>query len=339
MSKRTSPARLRTTRAIGIAWVTVAIVSACTTGEAASPSTTPPKPKPRVSSPTVAPSPTPTDSPKTAADRVVVALAGDIADDDGQDEATASLLEGVDPDLVLTLGDHAYPDGTRADYAAQYTPTWGRFRDRTRPAPGNHDYHDEAGNPPYYYTYFAGQLPDQNGGRFYALDAGRWRIYSLNCEIDCSESSPQVAWLRADLAATGAGRHKLAYLHRPRYSCGTHGSYDDARGLWRALVGGRVDVIASGHDHNYQRYPRMDADGQSSPSGAVSFVAGTGGAGRYKITGYEDEEGCDLASYTTSDDNGVLVMALEAGRFSWHFLTTDGSALDAGTMATLDGPR
>jgi Calcineurin-like phosphoesterase len=266
----------------------------------------------------------------------VVAIAGDIGVSGPEDEATAALIGRIAPDYVLTAGDNAYPDGTRADFAAHYDPSWGRFKARTRPSPGNHDYHDEAGSPPYYYTYFAGQLPAENGGQYYAFDVGSWRLYSLNCEIDCSAASPQVAWLRQDLATRGLGKHKLGYLHRPRYSCGRHGSSTLPDALWDALLAARADAVVAGHDHNYQRFPRMDSDARQAPTGMLSFVAGTGGAGLYPITGAEGEEGCALARAKDSATHGVLRLTLGLNSLGWAYVTSAGTIVDSGTTPTLD---
>jgi hypothetical protein len=49
-------------------------------------------------------------------------------------------------------GDLAYPNGTPSDFLRCYEPTWGRFKDRTRPTPGNHDYHWPGA--PGYYSYW-----------------------------------------------------------------------------------------------------------------------------------------------------------------------------------------
>jgi acid phosphatase type 7 len=72
--------------------------------------------------------------PRPPSGKVIVA-AGDIADcsSDG-DEATARLVEGIEG-TVLTLGDNAYPDGTAQDFEECYDPSWGRFKERTRPSP------------------------------------------------------------------------------------------------------------------------------------------------------------------------------------------------------------
>ena len=68
----------------------------------------------------------------------VLVGAGDIAGCEGRsDTATAKLLDRL-PGTVFTLGDNAYPDGTAEQFAQCYEPTWGKHRDRTRPAVGNH---------------------------------------------------------------------------------------------------------------------------------------------------------------------------------------------------------
>jgi hypothetical protein len=84
----------------------------------------------------------------------VIAAAGDIACDPASRNfrrghgtatachmgATARLLRRLDPQVVLTLGDNQYENGTLAKFHRSYDRSWGRLRGRTRPAPGNHDY-------------------------------------------------------------------------------------------------------------------------------------------------------------------------------------------------------
>src|SRR5882672_6597097 len=73
-------------------------------------------------------------APPAAADPVLVG-AGDIAscDDLAGAEATAKLIDKI-PGTVFAVGDLAYPDGSAEQFANCYGPTWGRFKDRTRPA-------------------------------------------------------------------------------------------------------------------------------------------------------------------------------------------------------------
>jgi hypothetical protein len=54
-------------------------------------------------------------------------------------EATAKLIEKI-PGEVFASGDLAYEHGNAAEFHDCYGKTWGRFKDRTHPTPGNHEY-------------------------------------------------------------------------------------------------------------------------------------------------------------------------------------------------------
>jgi len=78
--------------------------------------------------------------------------AGDIAScNDDRDKATAKLLGNI-PGTVFTLGDNVYPDGTARQFRNCYDPTWGKYKRRTKPSVGNHEYHTAGAKP--YFDYF-----------------------------------------------------------------------------------------------------------------------------------------------------------------------------------------
>jgi hypothetical protein len=82
-----------------------------------------------------------------AAGETLVA-AGDIANPPGGgrgDVATARVVQANRPTLVLALGDTQYEHGEYRNFLAAYDRSWGRFKARTRPAVGNHEYMDPAG--------------------------------------------------------------------------------------------------------------------------------------------------------------------------------------------------
>ena len=110
----------------------------------------------------------------------VLVGAGDVAscDDLAGAKATAQLIENI-PGTVFVAGDLAYPDGSDENFANCYGPTWGRFKDRTRPAPGNHEYHH--GTAYGYAHYFGAAAGDPQKG-YYSYDLGSWHILSLNSE-------------------------------------------------------------------------------------------------------------------------------------------------------------
>src|SRR5262245_40007048 len=88
---------------------------------------------PAASSAPTSPVPTPSGDPSLVG-------AGDIASCglDG-DEQTAKLIDGI-AGTVFTAGDNAYEVGSTEEFKNCYDPTWGRFKDRTRPSAGNHDW-------------------------------------------------------------------------------------------------------------------------------------------------------------------------------------------------------
>jgi hypothetical protein len=116
---------------------------------------------------------------------VTIMAAGDISPDPGaakdDDIATSNLILDADPTTVLTLGDNQYPQGQLADYQnrAGYQGSWGRFKAKTRPSPGNHDYADPAGGAAGYFGYFGALAGDPDKG-YYSFDLGAWHIIALN---------------------------------------------------------------------------------------------------------------------------------------------------------------
>src|ERR1700731_4620631 len=109
----------------------------------------------------------------------VLVGAGDIADcrDLSGAEATAKLLEQI-PGTVMAVGDLAYPDGTKENFQC-YDRTWGRMKARTRPAPGNPEFHAAGATP--YFAYFGAAAGDPQNG-YYSYELGTWHIVVLNSE-------------------------------------------------------------------------------------------------------------------------------------------------------------
>jgi acid phosphatase type 7 len=70
-------------------------------------------------------------------------------------------LAGIDA-TVATFGDHAYPQGTAANFANCYDPFWGQFKSRTMPSPGNHEYETPGASG--YFNYFGAAAGDPNEG-------------------------------------------------------------------------------------------------------------------------------------------------------------------------------
>jgi hypothetical protein len=263
-----------------------------------------------------------------AGDPVLVG-AGDIARCDASDDkATARLLEQT-PGIVFTLGDNAYENGTEAELRDCYAPSWGRVLDRTRFAvAGNHDYGTPGAEP--FKAYF-GQAAVRDGATWFSEDVGSWHVVVLdsNCadvKGGCGPDSPQVQWLRADLAAMTA-RCTLALWHQPRFSSGMHGDDADVGPFWDTLYAAGADLVLNGHDHDYERFAAQDPAGRADPErGITEIVVGTGGA---ELRDFGP--GIPNTIVRSSIAHGVLVLTLHPSGWSFQFLSTDGSFSDQGS--------
>jgi hypothetical protein len=282
--------------------------------------------------PAAVPSGAATFEPGSSAATAVLVGAGDIAACDGEGRAalTARLVESQAPPsaVVFTLGDNAYPSGTPDDFRRCYEPTWGAFRARTRPAAGNHDWKTDGAAG--YREYFGSAAGDA-GATWYAYDAGAWRILVLDSECDkvggCDPASPQGRWLAAELA-THPAPCSLAIWHRPRFSSGDrHGSDESVAPLFAAVAAGGVDLVLNGHEHSYERFGRLAADGSPDASGVREIVVGTGGAESYGFATPLPGSQARVAGVPA-----VLVLELDPGAYRWRLVGgSDAEVLDAGS--------
>jgi 3',5'-cyclic AMP phosphodiesterase CpdA len=224
--------------------------------------------------------------------------------------ATVAAGLASDPQaLVLTLGDNTYPVGAMKEFTHCYDPTWGRFKDRTWPSPGNHEYYTRGAVP--YFRYFG----ERAGRGYYSIEIGSWHVVSLDSNLGPAAQAAQIDWLRKDLASHPA-RCTLAFWHHPLYSSGGHGSIAQMREAWELLYRAGAELALSGHDHDYERFAPQDADGQlDREHGIRQFVVGTGGAypTPFLLTVKHSE-------VRDASRTGVLRLRLRDGGYDWEFI-------------------
>jgi hypothetical protein len=250
----------------------------------------------------------------------VLLAVGDVAScRSGWDERVADVVAAQPGAVLALLGDTVYERGTDEEFRDCYAPAWGRFRSRTRPAVGNHEY----GTPGAagYFRYFGAAAHPPRG--YYGYDLGAWHVVVLNSNCaqvgGCHAGSPQERWLRADLS-----RHRslctLAYWHHPRFSSGLHGSDDTVDALWRALAAAGAELVLSGHDHHYERFAPLDREGRVARTGGLrQFVVGTGGRSLYPA--FFAHPGSQVR---TAGAFGVLRLTLRQRSYAWRFVGVAG---------------
>jgi 3',5'-cyclic AMP phosphodiesterase CpdA len=83
--------------------------------------------------------------------------------------------------------------------------------------------------------------------------------------------SAQAAWLEADLSRSELP-WTVVYSHVPPFSSGAHGDSATFKKVFVPILEKHgVDLVLSGHEHNYERF---------KPIGGIHYVV-TGGGGRY----------------------------------------------------------
>jgi acid phosphatase type 7 len=263
---------------------------------------------------------------------ITVAAAGDIACPPGKEVtsescqmmATSELILNANVKAVLALGDSQYPDGKLSDFEKSYDLSWGRFKDKTYPAIGNHEYVNLGEG---YFAYF-GAVASEGSQGYYSFDLGAWHIISLNSNCwavgGCSENSPQGQWLKSDLEAHPS-QCTLAFWHHPRFNSGKHGDNVEVTSFWNLLVNAKAEIVLNGHDHLYERFAPQLGDGTASENGIRQFTVGMGGRVLYRL-----ERETPNQEFANDRNFGVLFLTLKENSYAWEFKTITGEVLDAG---------
>jgi hypothetical protein len=247
------------------------------------------------------------------------------------DEATAALLDNQ-PGTIFAIGDNAFPDGSTEAYASCYAPSWGRHKARTYASLGNHEY--ASGTASASFDYFGDRAGPRDRG-YYSFDLGNWHIIVLNVNdftvdsLTLFSGTAQDLWLQSDLAANSK-LCTLAIWHSTRFFSSNTIGYNSnlyVTPVWERLYAADVDVALNGHQHQYERFPPMTPSGtRDDVRGIRQFNAGTGGeSAEMPIALAPDRE-------ALTDAFGILKLTLDAGSYSWEFLSAvPGQFSDSGS--------
>jgi 3',5'-cyclic AMP phosphodiesterase CpdA len=170
-------------------------------------------------------------------------------------------------DVLVTLGDNDYTESPAA-FHRNWTLSFGWLGAAgvsVAGALGNHDVRVDGGR----YEFDELDMPHVR----YRRTVGNVDLFVLNSN---RISARQTDWLERRLAASTA-RWQIAVFHHPAWTCGEYRSNAAVVREWAPLFERYgVDLVLSGHDHNYQRFAEWH--------GVRYVVHGGGGAGLYGVT-------------------------------------------------------
>jgi len=262
----------------------------------------------------------------------VLSAAGDGASGETNAGKVANLIAAWNPNMMLYLGD-VYEKGTPTEFSNWYgtgTNFYARFRPFTNPTIGNHEY--ENGQALGYFDYW------DNIPSYYSYNAAGWHFISLNSVTELGQVPPgsaQYQWLVQDLSANTAAC-TIAYFHHPVYNVGPEGDTTRMNAIWSLLAQHGVDLVLTGHDHDYQRWKPLDDMGSVDPAGMTQFVVGTGGHGiqNFIRSDHRLAKGFDTAPYAF----GALRLELNQDGAAYQFINIQGLMLDSGAVACSGAP-
>jgi acid phosphatase type 7 len=172
------------------------------------------------------------------------------------------------------------------------------------PVPGNH----EASYGTFYGQFALPIEPDlapELAEHAWSFDYGNAHVVGLDSNAD-ADMEAIAAWLDADLAAAEADPDidwKIAFFHHPAYSASSHGCTARVLEHWSPVLEAHgVDLVFSGHDHDYERTYPIAGGYLAVPGSGVRYIV----AGGFFTSLYN--AGADWwTAYSNRIDNYVVV--------------------------------
>lgn len=195
---------------------------------------------------------------------VTFAVYGDSRDGHRVHGKIADLIVKARPDSVFHTGDMVRR-GSEPKH-------WEKFNEITAQMRANSEFFPVLGNHDLGLDLFSRNFPGLQGRTWYSTRKGTVLFIVLDTNTSLRPGSPQYGWLVSQLESGAAGKpaFTVVIMHHPVLSTGQHPeNVELGRALVPLLDMHNVDVVFSGHDHNYERSYR---------NGVHYIITGGGGA-------------------------------------------------------------
>jgi len=232
---------------------------------------------------------------------------------ENQTKVYTAMLEHIEHnfnnlDMWILLGNNAYTSGTQKEYNENFFKPYAELLKRITPwsVIGNNDAKTWA-----FYNIFDFPTKGESGGepsgneKFYSVEDGNLHLVMLDSEMyRIDKNSDLAAWLREDLKKN-TKPWVIVALHTPPYTNGEHNSdsdYDSGGRLKKVRENlvpifdeFGVDLVLSGHAHNYERSKLM-----------VKHIGKSDAFGKHHII--QDAKDCYTKSIKQSRESGTIYL-------------------------------
>jgi acid phosphatase type 7 len=257
-------------------------------------------------------------------------------------------------DVVLLLGDNAYPNGMDNEYQVNFfEPYQNHFLKNNVlwPVPGNHEYYAASRNSrdiPYYSIFTLPKNAEAGGvaskvESYYSFDFANVHFIALDSDgIEDNQYrlydtiSPQVNWLKRDLA-TNRQKWTIVMFHHPPHTKNSHDSDAEVE-LWLLkenltpiLERYKVDMVLNAHSHIYERSKYLRS-GFTGPSNTFLEAknALSGSNGRY-------DGAANSCAYIKKNEGIIYATVGSSGRNNgvpgpWHPMSAFADQTTGGSL-------
>lgn len=268
-------------------------------------------------------------------------------------ERLHDLVMSGEIDMVIHNGDIGYADG--------YMAHWDTFLNKVQPIASRVPYMVTPGNHEFWYNFAAykarfympsnednGKEGDGSGDNmYYSWDYGNVHFAAMNSETAIDEPDfhkDQLKWFSSDLSAVDRQQTPfvIAHFHRPLYCSNDKQCTRTADAPNRLtkqaeelFYSSKVNLVLTGHVHDYERSAPVHKGETSSPSGASDYVGpvyilqGSSGNREGNKGSWPD----DLPDWSVahSADIGYGVLRVSQGehpKMDWTFYRSEDNAIE-----------
>ena len=293
-----------------------------------------------------------------ATDFKIVAV-GDIGCKSDRAKDSLNLLQSLEPDLFVALGDLSYDSNDNVENNCFVKEIQEQYSiNKTKVTIGNHDDKEvESDNLMKFYIREFTNKVNKNLTPYYSFDYGNVQFLSLYTSGDFEEEKETIFHKVNDTQYQFAERDlknvkdnnltqwTVVFFHKPMYTSESHHDpYEQFSKVYHPLFDKYgVDLVLQGHNHAYERTlpleynkvepskPKITSNNESSytnPPGQIYITSGAAGADK-PMKKYAFQDKLPFSANQSSEIPGILVLEVKDKSLIGRFLQSqDGKELD-----------